>query len=128
MTSSDVPGYSRAEVDEVAMMKIEVVIHPFKLDEVKAELEALDCQNITVSEVFLKGDTRSFYRGCEYRIDVPRVKVEMLLSAHRVDEVVKVLSQVTSTEKVSDDRTILVYELSEAIRMRGGKRIEFSLA
>ena len=131
MTSSGPSGYPRTEVDVVVMMKVEAVIHPSKLDEVKAELECLGCENITVSELFLKGrktTIRSRYRGCEYQADIPRVKVEMLLSANRIDEVVDLLSRVACTDPADDDGTILVYEVSDAIRIRGGKRVEFSLA
>ncbi len=112
------------------MMKVEAVIHPFRLDEVKAGLESVDCENITVGEVFLKGGRNAVpfhYRGCEYQADIPGVKVEMVLSADHVDDVVDVLSRAACTGTGGDDGTILVYEVSEAIRIRGGRRVEFSL-
>ena len=131
MTSSGPSGYARTEVYVVDMMKIEAVIHPFKLDEVKAELERLDCENVTISEVFLKSGRntlRSYYRGREYRADIPKLKLEMLLSAHRVDDVVAVLSRAACTDTDGDDGTILIYEVCEAMRIRNGRRVEFSLA
>ena len=131
MTSSGPSRYARTEADVNVMMKIEAVIHPFKLDEVKAVLEGLDCEGITISEVLLNAGPeaqKTRYRGCEYRVHVPKVKLEMLVSAHAVDEVIEVLSRAACTATDGDDGTILVHEVSDAIRIRGGRRVEFSLS
>ena len=113
------------------MIKIEALIHPFQLDEVKAELERLGCESIAVSKVFFNGsrsDMKSRYRGCEYRAGVPKMKLEILLNSHRVDGAIDVLSRAAGADKCSDDGTILVYEVSDAIRIRDGQRVEFSLS
>jgi nitrogen regulatory protein PII len=113
------------------MMKIEAVIHPSKLDGVKAALEPLDCEGITISEVLLNGDRKAQknrYRGCEYRVDVPKVKLEMVVSAQVVEEVIEVLSRAACSGADGDDGTILVYEVSNAIRIRGGRRMECALS
>ena len=112
------------------MMKIEAVIRPFKLAEIKTTLHDLDCEEVTISEVLDHGGPniqKSVYRGCEYRADVPKVKVETLVSAHRVDEVLEALARAACAAEPSNDCTILVYEVSDAIRIRNGRRIEVSL-
>ena len=109
-------------------MKIEAVIHPFKLAEIKAALHDLDCEEVTISEVLHDEGSKiqkRVYRGCEYRVDVPKVKVETLVSARRVDEVLEMLA---SSADAASDSIILVYEVAEAIRIRNGRRIEVSLS
>src|ERR1019366_8854809 len=94
MTSSGPSVYARVEVSIRPMMKIEALIHPFKLEEVNGILQDLDCEEVTISEVLHRGGPniqKTVYRGCEYRVDVPRVKVEMLVSSLRVDEVLEAL-------------------------------------
>lgn len=111
------------------MMKVEFLVHPFLLDEVKAGLETLGCDHIVVSEVFLTGSrntVKTFYRGCEYQADVPRMKMEILLSSNCVDDVVDFIARTASTGKGDNDR-ILVFEVADVIRIRAGQRLEFSL-
>jgi nitrogen regulatory protein P-II 1 len=123
--------YSRTEVYEDAMMKVEAVIHPFKLDEVRAALDHLGCERLTTSEVLLSGGRnpqKRRYRGCEYSVEVPKVKLEMVVSASDVEKVVEVLSRATCTGADDDDGTILVYEVPNAIRIRSGHHLEFSLS
>lgn len=113
------------------MKKVEALIHPFRLDEIKAGLETLGVDDITVSEVTLSGRRNtipSHYRGCEYQADVPRMKVEILLSANCVDDVVDSIASLGCVDRRSDDRTILVYEVSDVIRIAGGRRVEHSPA
>jgi nitrogen regulatory protein P-II 1 len=113
------------------MMKIEAVIHPFKLNEIKAALEGLDCERLTISDVFLiagRDAPKSHYRGCEYSRDVPKTKLEMLVSAGCVDEVINVLSRTACAGAGDDEGSIVVYEVSDAIRIRGGRRFAFSLS
>ena len=112
------------------MMKIEALIHPSKLEEVNGILQDLDCEGVTISEVLHRGPNiqKTVYRGCEYRVDVPRVKVEMLVSSLRVDEVLEALSRAVCGDLPGNDGTILVYEVAEAIRIRNGRRVEFSFS
>jgi nitrogen regulatory protein P-II 1 len=82
------------------MVKIEAVIQPIKLDDVKMALESLGIDGITISEVLEHGGPvveKTFYRGVEYRVDVPRLKLEILVFSHRADEVVEALSRVART-------------------------------
>ena len=131
MTSSGPSVYARVEVPIRPMMKIEALIHPFKLEEVNGILQDLDCEEVTISEVLHRGGPniqKTVYRGCEYRVDVPRVKVEMLVSSLRVDEVVEALSRAVCGDLPGNDGSILVYEVAEAIRIRNGRRVEFSFS
>jgi len=112
------------------MRKVEALIHPLKFEDVKAELKNLDFEDITVSEVFLTGRRNTIktrYRGCEYEADVPRLKVEILIFANNVDHVVDALARAGCTDTGGDDGVILVYEVLDAIRIGGGKRVEPAL-
>jgi len=112
------------------MRKVEALIHPLKFEDVKAELKNLDFEDITVSEVFLTGPRNTIktrYRGCEYEADVPRLKVEILIFANNVDDVVDALARAGCTDTGGDDGVILVYEVLDAIRIGGGKRVEPAL-
>lgn len=108
------------------MMKIEAVIHPYKLDDVKNALNGLGCGQITVSGVLLNQSPKAVttrYRGSEYRVDPPKVKLELLVPRDGVDRVVELLSHAADAAD-GDDGTIVVYELSDAIRIHGGTRLE----
>jgi nitrogen regulatory protein P-II 1 len=120
---------SQTEAKINAMMKIEAVIHPYKLDDVKKAINGLGCGQITVSGVLLnqsRGVVTTRYRGSEYRIDSPKVKLELLVAREGVDRVVALLSQAADDVTGGDDGTIVVYELSDAIRIHGGSRLETS--
>lgn len=112
------------------MTKIEAVIRPFKLEEVKAALHDLDCEEVTITEVFHGGPAieRNIYRGCEYRADVRKVKLDIVVAAHRVEEVLNALSGAARTNLPGNDGTVLVYEVAEAIRIRNGRRAELSFS
>jgi len=78
------------------MVKIEALVRSNKLDEIKAMLESLEIPEITISEVFSNGGPMAptaMYRGAEYRVNIPRVKLELLVSSLRVDEVVQAVSR-----------------------------------
>jgi nitrogen regulatory protein P-II 1 len=113
------------------MQKIEAVIQPFKLDDVKTALKGLGIGPIMISEVLEHGGLvvqKAFYRGTEYCADIPKVKLEMLVSSLRTDEVIEALSRAARTTLPGDDGTILVYEVADGIRIRSGARIQFALA
>jgi nitrogen regulatory protein P-II 1 len=113
------------------MIKVEAVIHPFKLDEVRAALDHLGCEHLTISDVLLSKDRnpqKRRYRGREYSVEVPKVKVEIVVSACDLEKVVEVLSRATCTGADDHDSTILVYEVSNAIHIESGHRVEFSLS
>ena len=113
------------------MVKIEALVRSFKLEEIKATLKSLEIGEVMISEVFCHGGAGapiSTYRGVPYAVDVPRVKLEMLVSSLRADEVIEALSRTARTDAPGDDGTIMVYEVADAIRIRSGARVEFSLS
>ena len=112
------------------MKKIEAVIQPFKLDEVKAAMHGIGIEGMTISDVRghgrQKGHTET-YRGQEYTVDLlPKVKVEIVVTAARLDEVVGILSNAARTGKIGDGK-IFVSDVGEAIRIRNGDRGDAAL-
>src|ERR1700730_14783123 len=103
------------------MNKIEAIIKPFKLDEVKEALAEIGIQGMTVSEVKgfgrQKGQTEVF-RGSEYTVDfVPKIKLEIVVADEAVDRVVKAIQETAKTGKIGDGK-IFVSPISKAIRIR----------
>ena len=103
------------------MKKIEAIIKPFKMDEVKAALMELGIQGLTVSEVKgfgrQKGHTE-IYRGSEYTVDfLPKVKVEVVLADAQVNAVVEVLVKAARTGKIGDGK-IFVSAVEKVFRIR----------
>ncbi|MDY6854186.1 MAG: P-II family nitrogen regulator [Thermodesulfobacteriota bacterium] len=112
------------------MKKIETIIKPFKLDEVKEKLTKLGVQGMTVSEVKgfgrQKGHTE-IYRGAEYVIDfVPKIKIEIVIEDSMVSKVVETIEKSARTGKIGDGK-IFVLPVEEAIRIRTGERKEDAL-
>ena len=107
------------------MKKIEAVIKPFKLDDVKEALNEIGIQGMTISEVKgygrQKGHTE-IYRGAEYVVDfIPKVKIEIVVEASRADEVVDKIKDAAATGKIGDGK-IFVLPVETAIRVRTGER------
>ena len=107
------------------MKKIEAIIKPFKLDDVKEALNGLGIQGMTVSEVKgygrQKGHTE-VYRGAEYVIDFqPKLKIEIIVSADQVDSVVDTVIESAKTGKIGDGK-IFVLPVESVIRGRTGER------
>ena len=107
------------------MRKIEAIIKPFKLDEVKEGLLEIGVKGMTVTEVKgfgrQKGHTE-IYRGAEYRVDfVPKIKIEVVVASDMVAEAVKVIEQKAKTGAIGDGK-IFVSSLEEVIRIRTGER------
>jgi nitrogen regulatory protein P-II 1 len=112
------------------MKKIEAVIQPHKLDEVKNALVAIGVDGITVSEVRghgrQKGHTEH-YRGQEYKVDLlPKMKLEMVVPAGRAAEIVNALCTAARTGKVGDGK-VFVSDVTDAIRIRNDDRGEAAL-
>ena len=106
------------------MQKVEAVIKPFKLDEVKEALNAIGIQGITVSEVKgfgrQKGHTE-IYRGAEYSVDfVPKVKIEIVVADDRLDAVVDAIKTSARTGQIGDGK-IFVADMEQAVRIRTGE-------
>jgi nitrogen regulatory protein P-II 1 len=109
------------------MQKIEAIIKPFKLDEVKDALSAIGIQGITVSEVKgfgrQKGHTE-LYRGAEYVVDfLPKIKVEVVVTDDMVGKVTEAIQGAANTGRIGDGK-IFVLPVVEAIRIRTGERGE----
>src|SRR5213596_3095082 len=102
------------------MKKIEAVIQPFKLDDVKEALKAIGIDGMTISAVRGHGRQKGHkevYRGQEYNVDLlPKVKLELVVSSTRSDEVVRALTAAARTGKIGDGK-IFVYEIAEAVRI-----------
>jgi nitrogen regulatory protein P-II 1 len=108
-----------------AMKKIEAIIKPFKLDEVKNALHEIGVTGMTVSEVRgfgrQKGHTE-VYRGAEYVIDfLPKVKIEVVLDDALAPRAVEAIQQAAKTDKIGDGK-IFVFSVEEALRIRTGER------
>jgi nitrogen regulatory protein P-II 1 len=112
------------------MNKIEAIIQPFKLDEVKESLKAIGIDGMTITEVRGHGRQKGHkevYRGQEYNVDLlPKVKIEMVVPASRKEEVVRTLSLAARTGKIGDGK-IFVYDVAEAIRIRNDDRGDSAL-
>ncbi len=112
------------------MIKIEAIVHPFRLDSVKLALDGLGIEGITISHVLDYGGRRGLkavYRGAEYYVDVPRIKLEMLVSSLQTDEVVDAILRAARTGGPGDDGTILVTEIADAISVRTGERVRSTI-
>lgn len=106
------------------MKKIEAIIKPFKLDEVKEALQEVGIQGLTVIEAKgfgrQKGHTE-LYRGAEYVVDfLPKVKIEVVLEASQLDAAIEAIVDAARTEKIGDGK-IFVSTIEQAIRIRTGE-------
>ena len=112
------------------MKKIEAIIQPHKLDEVKEALKGIGVDGMTISEVRGHGRQKGHkevYRGMEYQVDLlPKVKLELVVSSSRLDEVLKTLGDAARTGKIGDGK-IFVFDVAEAIRIRNDDRGETAL-
>jgi nitrogen regulatory protein P-II 1 len=112
------------------MKKIEAIIQPFKIDEVKAALVSIGIDGMTISEVRGHGRQKGHkevYRGQEYNVDLlPKLKIEMVVPAGRTDEVITALSGAARTGKIGDGK-IFIYDVAEAVRIRNGDRGDTAL-
>ena len=110
---------------EALMKKIEAIIKPFKLDEVKEALHEVGVQGMTVTEVRgfgrQKGHTE-LYRGAEYVVDfLPKVKIEVVVEKGQVDDVIEAITQAARTGRIGDGK-IFVTPVENVVRIRTGDR------
>ena len=107
------------------MKKIEAIIKPFKLDEVKNALTKIGVQGMTVAEVKGFGRQRGHtevYRGAEYKIDfLPKVKIELITTDEIVSQVIETIERTSKTGKIGDGK-IFISPVEEVIRIRTGER------
>ena len=116
--------------EEDVMKKIEAIIKPFKLDEVKDSLNDIGIKGMTVTEVKgfgrQKGHTET-YRGAEYTVDfVPKVKIEIVVSDDLAQRAIEAITNSAKTGTIGDGK-IFVTSLSDAIRIRTGEKGENAL-
>ena len=109
------------------MKKVEAIIKPFKLDEVKDKLNQIGIKGITVSEVKgfgrQKGHTE-LYRGAEYVVDfLPKIKMEVIITDNQVEDVINTIMEAVQTGRIGDGK-IFVIDLQETVRIRTGERGE----
>jgi nitrogen regulatory protein P-II 1 len=112
------------------MKKVEAIIQPFKLDDVKEALKGIGIDGMTVTEVRGHGRQkghREVYRGQEYSVDlIPKMKLEMVIAADRCDEVVRAVQGAARTGKIGDGK-IFIYDVAETVRIRNDERGEAAL-
>ena len=106
------------------MKKVEVIIKPFKLDDVKAALNDIGIKGMTISEVKgygrQKGHTE-IYRGAEYKVDfLPKIKMEIIVESEMVDKVIDVVVEAARTGKIGDGK-IFVLPVEKTVRVRTGE-------
>ena len=112
------------------MKKIEAIIQPFKLDEVKEALKSIGIDGMTITDVRGHGRQKGHkevYRGQEYNVDLlPKVKVELVVPSDRAEEIIKTLADAARTGKIGDGK-IFVFDIAEAIRIRNDDHGESAL-
>ena len=106
------------------MKKIEAIVKPFKLDDVKEALNEIGIQGMTISEVKGYGRQKGhkeIYRGAEYVVDfIPKVKIEIIVDSERAAQVVEAIKKAANTGKIGDGK-IFVFSVEEVIRVRTGE-------
>jgi len=112
------------------MKKIEAIIQPHKLDEVKDALQAIGIDGLTITEVRGHGRQKGHkevYRGQEYVVDLlPKTKLETVIPDERLDEVIKTISTAAKTGKIGDGK-IFVFDVAGALRIRNSDEGESAL-
>ncbi len=107
------------------MKKIEAIIKPFKLDDVKEALNKIGIKGMTVSDVKGYGRQKGhkeIYRGAEYEVDfIPKTKIEIIIDAGQVDQVVETIREAANTDKIGDGK-IFVLPIEEVVRVRTGEK------
>ena len=107
------------------MKKIEAIVKPFKLDDIKEALNEIGIQGMTISEVKGYGRQKGhkeIYRGAEYVVDfIPKIKIELVVDAAIADQVVEKIRNAANTGKIGDGK-IFIFSVEEAIRVRTGEK------
>ncbi|HVW83179.1 MAG TPA: P-II family nitrogen regulator [Bryobacteraceae bacterium] len=107
------------------MKKVEAIVQPFKLDEVKEALKTIGIDGMTITEARGHGRQKGHkevYRGQEYNVDLlPKVKFELVVADDRLEEVVDAITGAARSGRIGDGK-IFVYDVAEAIRIRNGDR------
>ncbi|MFN3698868.1 MAG: P-II family nitrogen regulator [Dictyoglomus sp.] len=113
------------------MKKIECIIRPEKLEEVKEALNSLGIKGMTVTQVFgcgLQKGRTEYYRGVEISINLlPKIKLEMVVNDSEVDKIVEIVMQFARSGNIGDGK-IFIYNIEDAIRIRTGERGEAAIS
>ncbi|MDP4091801.1 MAG: P-II family nitrogen regulator [Bacillota bacterium] len=109
------------------MKKIEAIIRPGKLEDIKDTLNKFNIHGLTISQVMgcgLQKGRKEYYRGTEITLNLlPKIKVEIVAKDEHVDEIIKLISDEAKTGEVGDGK-IFVYEIEDVVRIRTGERGE----
>ena len=109
------------------MKKLEAIIRPSKLEEIKDALGRFGIHGMTVTEVIgcgLQKGKKEVYRGTEYNITLlPKVKIEIVIKEKWLDEVIEIITKTARTGEIGDGK-IFIYEISNAIRIRTGESVD----
>jgi len=112
------------------MKKIEAIIRPGKLEEIKEALNKFNIQGLTISQVMgcgLQKGRKEFYRGTEVTLNLlPKIKIEIVAKDQFVDDIIKLISNEAKTGEVGDGK-IFIYDVADAIRIRTGERGESAI-
>jgi nitrogen regulatory protein P-II 1 len=113
------------------MKKIEAIIKPFKLDDVRESLSAVGIAGLTITEIKgfgrQKGHTE-LYRGAEYKVDfLPKIKIEMVIADDLLDRAIEAITEAARTGKIGDGK-IFVYNVEQALRIRTGEEGDDALS
>lgn len=107
------------------MKKVEAIIKPFKLDDVKEALNEIGIQGMTISEVKGYGRQKGhkeIYRGAEYVVDfIPKIKIEIIVNAPAADQVVETIQKAANTGKIGDGK-IFILPVEDVLRVRTGEK------
>ena len=132
MDTGTVYGYTQSlgSLLPERMKKIEAIIQPFKVDDVKAALTAIGAEGITISEVRGHGRQKGHtevYRGAEYKVDlIPKLKLEIVAPDARAAQIVDAIAAAARSGKIGDGK-IFVSSIEDAVRIRNGDRGESAL-
>lgn len=112
------------------MKKIEAIVQPFRMEDVKEALKNIGIDGMTISEVRGHGRQKGHkevYRGQEYNVDLlPKVKFEMVIADNRLDEVLDCITNAARSGKIGDGK-IFVTDIADAIRIRNGDRGDLAI-
>jgi nitrogen regulatory protein P-II 1 len=112
------------------MKKIEAIIQPHKLEDVKEALKGIGIDGMTIIEVRGHGRQKGHkevYRGMEYQVDLlPKVKLELVVTDARADEVIRTLSSAARTGKIGDGK-VFIFDVADAVRIRNDDRGDAAL-
>jgi len=112
------------------MKKIEAIIQPHKLEEVKEALKGIGVDGMTITEVRGHGRQKGHkevYRGMEYQVDLlPKIKIEAVISNERLEEVVSTIAKAARSGKIGDGK-IFIYDIADVVRIRNNDRGESAL-